>query len=546
MSGDSESLSFTDGVQDEILTDLARVAELKVISRTSVMQYRNKGDRNLREIGRQLGVAYIVEGSVQRVNNNVRVSAELIDARTDAHVWAQHYYRNLTDIFAIQSAIARNITDHLQAKLSRSEQEAINRRPTTDLVAYEFYIKAKEIVEDYLGQDNQRGALLKAVALLDEATQRDPGFVLAYCYAARADDLLYFLGFDVTPERAETAKSAIDDALRLRPDSSEAHFAKADYYFRCRRDYERASAELAIARAGLPNSGPLFTFAGYLDRRRGHWAESTTEFEKAVELDPRNLNAVNLLGDHYRQLRRFDQAERWWNKQAQLFPRNALVFHVYASVAHFAATGEIEQLRAALQVLPRDVNPSAAITSVRVLVALIQRHYSEATRILEESPLSEFQDVDYTFYYPKSWYEAQIARAAGEEARAHAAFAAAREVMEKRPQAHTEDPRTLAVLAQVDAGLGRKEQAIAEGRRAVEMMPISKDAYDGPLVLEGLAQVYVWTGEEEDALDALDQLIRVPDFIDYGYLLRDPIWTPLRSNSRFNEVLIALAPKKKA
>ena len=388
-----------------------------------------------------------------------------------------------------------------------------------------------------------RSALLKAVDLLSDAAKRDPAFVLAYCYAARAHDLIYFLGLDATPQRRTLAKEAVDTALRLQPNSSEAHLAKADYYFRCYRDYERASAELTVARPGLPNSAPLFVLAGYIDRRRGRWEESTREFEKAVELDPRNLDAVNLLGDHYRQLRQFDTARRWWEKQAERFPANARLFQTYAAVAEFAKSGKVAQLRTALAALPMEINPASGITSVRVLVALIDRDYARASRVLASSPLSEFQDVDYTFYYPRAWYEAEIARAQGDDLTTQTAFVAARAALEKRPQVQNDEPRALAVLAQIDAGLGRKAQAIAEGRRAVELMPISKDAYDGPLVLQGLAQVYTWTGEKALALEAIKKLVHVPGFLDYGYLLRDPAWAPLRGDPGFEKFVTSLAPK---
>ncbi len=486
-----------------------------------------------------------MEGSVQRVRDEVRVNAQLVDARSDAQIWADHYDRNLSDIFAIQSEIARNIAEHLRAKLSTAEETAINQKPTTDLVAYELYLKAKNVVESYLDQTDLRSALLKAVDLLSDAAKRDPAFVLAYCYTARAHDLIYFLGLDATPQRRTLAKDAVDTALRLQPDSSEAHLAKADYYFRCYRDYERASAELTVARPGLPNSAPLCVLAGYIDRRRGRWEESTREFEKAVELDPRNLDAVNLLGDHYRQLRQFDTARRWWEKQAERFPANARLFQTYAAVAEFAKSGKVEQLRTALAALPMEINPASGITSVRVLVALIDRDYARASRALASSPLSEFQDVDYTFYYPRAWYEAEIARAQGDDLTTQTAFAAARAALEKRPQVQNDEPRALAVLAQIDAGLGRKAQALAEGRRAVELMPISKDAYDGPLVLQGLAQVYTWTGEKALALEAIKKLVHVPGFLDYGYLLRDPAWAPLRGDPDFEKFVISLSPKER-
>jgi TolB-like protein/predicted Zn-dependent protease len=542
LSQDKENAFLADGVQDDVLTKLAKIADLKVISRTSVMQYR--GERNTRQIGNALRVSHVLEGSVRKTGTRFHMNAQLIDARSNAHVWAEQYDGDLNEVFAIQSEIAQKVAEHLQANLSVLEKKAINQKPTGDVLAYESYIRAKDAVESYVDRDDQRRSLIEAIDLLNDATGRDPGFALAYCYCARAHALIYFLGFDSTPARAALAEQAVNAALRLSPDLSEAHLAKADCYFRCYRDYERASAELARARAGLPNSASFFMVAGYIDRRRGRWDAATGEFEKAADLDPRNLNAVNHLGDHYRQLRRFDQARRFWLKQAGQFVPHARLFEAFAAWMDFSASGQTTKFRAALQALPLEINPAAAITSVRVLIELTDHDYSEARRILTASPLSEFQDIDYTFYYPRAWYEAQIARAEGNELKAREAWTAARQALEVKPQAHHDDPRTLAVLAQIDAALGRKEQAINEGRRAVDLMPISKDAYDGPLVLQGLAQVYVWTGEKERAMEVLEKLVRFPGYVAYGYLLRDPIWDPLRGDPRFEKILASLAPKE--
>ena len=544
LSQDNENAFLADGVQDDVLTKLAKIADLKVISRTSVMQYR--GERNTRQIGNALRVSHVLEGSVRKTGTRFHMNAQLIDTRSNAHVWAEQYDGDLNELFAIQSEIAQKVAEHLQANLSVLEKKAINQKPTGDVLAYESYIKAKDAVESYADRDDQRRSLIEAIDLLSDATGRDPAFALAYCYCARAHALMFFLGFDSTPARSALAEQAVNSALRLSPDLSEAHLAKADCYFRCYRDYERAAAELARARPGLPNSASFFMLAGYIDRRRGRWDDATGEFEKAADLDPRNLNAVNFLGDHYRQLRRFDQARRWWLKQARQFAPHARLFEAFAEWMDFSATGQTTKFRAALHALPLEINPAAAITSVRVLIELTEHDYSEARRVLTASPLSEFQDIDYTFYYPRAWYEAQIARAEGDELKAREAWTAARHALEVKPQAHHDDPRMLAVLAQIDAGLGRKEQAVSEGRRAVDLMPISKDAYDGPLVLQGLAQVYVWTGEKERAMEIMEKLVRFPGYVAYGYLLRDPIWDPLRGDPRFEKMLTSLAPKETA
>src|SRR5437660_6692920 len=308
VSGDKNDAYFADGVQDQILTNLAKLSDLKVISHTSVRQYKTGAERNIREIGRQLGVAYIMEGSVQRARDRLRINAQLIDARTDTHVWAETYDRTAADLFAIQSELAESIVTQLKAKLSPQQKAEIEERPTQDLDAFELYLRAKPSIDSYLNSTDVREALLQAVKSLDEAIKRDPNFISAYCYAARANDLLFFFDLDPTPDRVSLADTAVKAALRLRPDSAEAHFARADYLFRCLRDYDRAMEELAIARPGLPNSTPFFILSGYINRRRDHFHEAERDFSTAFALDPRNPNAYNLLADTYVLERRFPEA----------------------------------------------------------------------------------------------------------------------------------------------------------------------------------------------------------------------------------------------
>jgi TolB-like protein len=283
LSTEKENAFFTDGVQDQILTDLAKVADLKVIGHTSVEQYRSGLARNLAQIGEQLGVAYILEGSVQRAGKRLRVSAQLQDARKGAQLWAETYDRDLSDVFAIQSEIAQIIVRRLQATISPQEKARIEEHPTKDLPAYDLYLQAKELIDAYTNAQDPRESFLKAIRLLEEATVRDPAFVLAYCYAARAHDLLYFFDLDPTPARAVRGRVAAETALRLAPDSAEAHLTMADYYFRCQRDYERAETELGLARPALPNSVAFLTLSGYLHRREGRWEEGKRDFAR-VEL----------------------------------------------------------------------------------------------------------------------------------------------------------------------------------------------------------------------------------------------------------------------
>jgi TolB-like protein/Tfp pilus assembly protein PilF len=541
LSDDKQNTYFAEGVQDQILTNLARVADLRVISHTTVRQYKSGEPRNLREIGRQLGVTHILEGSVQRAGDRLRIAAQLIDARTDSQVWAKTYDRTAVDLFAIQSDLAESIVAQLQAKLSPQQKADIEARPTQDLVAFELYLRAKQIVDSYLIADDVRAALLSALQSLDQAIKRDPDFVSAYCYIARANDLLYFFDLDPAPDRILLAEAAVKEALRLRPDSAEAHFAMADFLFRCRRDYDGALKELAIARPGLPNDTAFFILSGYVNRRRNNWAQAERDFATAVALDPRNPNAYNLLADTCNLQRRHLLAAQVYDRVLAAGERTPIVFFRRDS-ALFNGTGNSTELRQVLSTNP-DMDIGGGQTPIRVFLALIDGNFAEAERVLAASRREEFQDIDYSFYYPKAWFEAMIARAKGDSARATAAFSAARTILEQRLVVKPEDARTLAVLAQVDAGLGRKELAIQEAQHAVDLMPVSKDVYDGALVLEGLAQVYTWTNEPDRAIELLQKLVAMPSYVNYARLKLYPMWNPLRGDPRFQKIVNSLAPK---
>jgi len=541
LSDDRNDVYFADGVQDQILTNLARVSDLKVISHTSVRQYKTGAERNIREIGKQLGVAYIMEGSVQRARDRLRINAELIDARNDSHIWAETYDRTAADLFAIQSELAQSIATQLKAKLSPQQKAEIEEKPTQDLDAFELYLQAKTIIDSYINATDVRAALLQAVKSLDEAIKRDPNFVSAYCYSARANDLLFFFDLDPTPDRISLAEAAVNNALRLRPDSAEAHFARGDFLFRCRRDYDRALEELAIARAGLPNSSPFFILSGYINRRRNHFPEAERDFSTAFAIDPRNPNAYNLLADTYVLERRFPEAVHVYD--------NVLAAGETAPIVRFRragcilyGTGDTGPMRDILEKFP-DMEFAGGQTPTRSWMAMLDHDYARAQKFLTDSPRKDFQDADFSFYFPKSWYEAMIAREKGDSAKATAAFRECREILAQRLIVKPEHARTIAVLAQVDAGLGDKELAVREAQHAIDLMPISKDIYDGALVLEGLAEVYTWTGERDRAIDLVQKLLTIPGYINYGRLKSHPLWAPLRGGPRFDKIVASLAPK---
>jgi TolB-like protein/Tfp pilus assembly protein PilF len=541
LSDDKQNTYFADGVQDQILTNLAKVSELRVISHTTVRQYKSGVPRNLREIGQQLGVTHILEGSVRRAGDRLRIGAQLIDARTDSQIWAETYDRTAADLFAIQSELAESIVAQLEAKLSPEQKADIEQRPTQDLVAFELYLRAKQIVDSYLIAEDVRAAILSALQSLDQAIKRDPNFISAYCYVARANDLLYFFDLDPTPDRILLAEAAVKAALRLRPDSAEAHFAMADFLFRCHRDYDGALHELAIARPSLPNDTAFFILSGYINRRRNNWIQAERDFSQAVALDPRNPNAYNLLADTYNLQRKHLLAAQVYDRVLAAGERTPIVFFRRDS-ALFNGTADSAELRQVLSKNP-DMDVGGGQTPVRVFLALIDGNFAEAERVLAASPREDFQDIDYSFYYPRSWFEAMIARAKGDSSRAGEAFSTARTILEQRLAIKPEDARTIAVLAQMDAGLGRKELAIQEAQHAVDRMPLSRDVYDGALVLEGLAQVYTWTNEPDRAIELLQQLAAMPGYVNYARIKLHPMWNPLRGGPRFEKIVNSLAPK---
>ncbi len=538
-----ENAFFATGVQNEIMTDLARIADLKVIGRTSVEGYRSGEPRDLRAIGRQLGAAHLLEGSVQRAGERILVTAHLLDARTGTQLWAESYERDLADVFAIQNEIARAIVRQLQARLLPQEEVEMEEVPTRDVAAYDRYLRAKVLMISYLADVDQDNSLREAVRLLEEAVERDPKFSLAYCFMSRAHSLLFGLRLDHTLERRSEAERAAQEALRLQADSAEAHLALAEYHYRCTGSFVAASDELESARPGLPNSSQFYVLAGSIYRRLGRWEEAAQSYARGVELDPRNSNAVVLLSDNQILMRRY--------QAAAATIRNAIAaglatpFQPFLLAAiDFAETGDTEKYRVALAALPLELDLGGGVVPQRILMALAERDYEGAHRILAASPSERFQEIDFTYFYPRSWYEAVIARAQGDPERTRAAFAKTKTILEARLEGVATDPKTRAVLAQVEAGLGDKTLAIARAEEAAALRPVTQDAYDGALIQQSLAQVYTWTGETSRALDVLEGLARLPSYLGYGYLRVDPAWDPLRGDERFDRIVASLAPKK--
>jgi TolB-like protein/class 3 adenylate cyclase/Flp pilus assembly protein TadD len=542
LSANQETAFFTDGVQDEILTNLAKVADLKVISRTSVMQYKTPRARNLREIGRQLGVAHVLEGSVQRAANRIRVNAQLIDARTDAHLWAQTYDRDLADVFAIQSEIAQTIADQLQARMSPREKAAIAQPPTTDPVAERLFVQALQLVE--LGSNpDAKESLLQAISLLEEALARDPHFLNAYglLYTAHID--LYWQGFDHTAARLELAHRAIERAAALQPDAGEVHLARADYAYKAFRNYDEARAELKLARATLPNSPIVNIYTAAIDRRQNRWAESIQNSERAVSLDPRNFRYLLETGFTYQLLRRFPESAHTYERALSIFANDHFVRAQLAQIPFFEHA-DVQPWRTQLStILNQDPNAATEIANGLFYCALADRDSGLVTRALESIRPEGLRDTYNNSLWARDWFVGLAARTFGDETKARAAFNSARSLEEKIVHDQPDYAPAWSRLGLIDAGLGRKEDAIREGRRACELLPASKDAVDGPSYITNLAMIYAWTGEKDLAFEQLAISAKIPAGVTYGELKLYPQWDSLRGDPRFEKLVAALAPK---
>jgi len=532
---------FADGVQDEILTGLSRVADLKVISRTSVMQYKTGAKRNLREIGATLGVAHVLEGTVQRAGGRVRVSAQLIDARTDSHLWAERYDRDVADVFAIESELAGKIVAQLQAKISPSEKAAIEQKPTTDLVAHDLYIQAKTLIATSAFSTPARESLTEAVRLLNQAIERDPAFALAYYQLAQAHDQFYFGGIDHTPARLAMADAAIESLTRLRPNSGEVHLAVAKHLYWGYLDYDHAREELRVAQKSLPNDPLSFEILGFIDRRQGRWAESTKNLERAIELDPQNGGFLKQLADSYVCLRQYVDAERVLDRAIAVASKDSNM-RAYRASIELEWHADPNPLSSTIRgITAQDSREGQNIAQLWLRVSLCDRDVDGASRALAALPIAGCYDDWIPF--PRASCEGVVAQMKGDKAAARAAFTTARNEAAKLIADQPEYAEALCVLGMADAALGNKEDAIREGRRAAEIVPVSKNAIEGALFIRYLAVIYAWTGEKDLAFEQLTVAAKLPGFVSYGELRLHPYWDPLRGDPRFEKIVASLALK---
>src|SRR5438309_4315558 len=536
LSDEKENAYFADGMQDDILTNLSKIGDLKVISRTSVMSYRD-GARNAREIGKALGVATLLEGSVRRAGNRVRVNVQLINANNDEHIWAEDYDRDLTDVFAIQTDLAQKIASALQAKLSPNEKERFDRRPTQNPDAYLLFIQA----HDYANRpDMLPDTSLKAEQLFEQATKLDQNFALAFAGLSMVESWLYHSS-DPVPARREKARTAANEALRLQPDLPEGHLALGFSYYYGDRDYERALAEFEIAKRGLPNEAQAYMAIGAIQRRQGRWVESTANLEKAAELDPKNSSILLNLGYNYMATRNFEAADKIFDRGIEAAPES---FGSRALKSELAIRwkGDISVAEKELASMPPGVDPQGLVTLGRAGVLPLQRTFKEALQVIQQFR-GETLLVRASVTCPKASLEGTLYLYLDDKVNAHSAFERARIIAEQLVRENPDDAARHGQLGLILAGLGQKDAAIAEGKRAVELLPESQDAFDGPDVTVVLAQIYAWTGESDEAFRLLDHLLVVPNGITVPGLKLDPVWDPLRKDQRYQALIDKYAPK---
>ena len=542
MSEAKENAFFADGIQDDILTSLAKIDGLRVISRTSVMGYRSDAARNLRDIGKALGVANVLEGSVRREGNRVVVNVQLIDALHDRHLWANRYDRTIADSLGLQGELATEIAKALSATLSPDEKARVETKPTENPEAYVFYLRANQIernpdtlLEDYKTAEQ---LYMQAVAL-------DPNFALAHArLASTCGGIFHF--YEPLDSWKTKARSEAELALRLQPNLAEAHLALGQCAYWIDEDYERALQEFDRAAQLSPNNVDVRVFIASIKRRQGHWQESLDTFETAQKIDPQNPNIARNVLFTNTAMRRWPEASRVAERFRAMAPAS-VVAKTQSGYVDFWWKGSTALLKSLVSEIPTD--PDGEITSVKWDVAMIGRDYREAKRVLDASPLTEFSYTN-AGATPKSFLEACILLAQGDSANAQKLFEAARPTFENAVKEAPASADRHANLGWLYAFMGRKEDAIREGRRAVELKPESKDAVDGAIMNSYLALIYVRVGEKELAFPLIERLLKTPgavDSVDYSITVNDLKyrweWDPIRKDPRFDQILAsALKP----
>jgi tetratricopeptide (TPR) repeat protein len=477
---------------------------------------------------------------VQRAGDRVRVTAQLIDARTDAHLWAQQYDGDVADVLGFQSEIAQKIVGQLKAALSPGEQTALAATATQDPEAYDLYLRARQLHRDG-GTGSMAGVnALEQIKVLDQAVARDAAFVPALCMLAQAHLRVFWFKQDHTPGRLDLARAALDAAARLQPQAGEVHLTRALFHYWGSRAYGPALAELALAGQSLPNDVDVLFYIGAIERRQGRWEESARALQRALELDPRNSNTALDLSWTYRHLRRYDDA-RWLIDSVLKWKAEDMTFQFIRADIDLLESGDLTRLR---QVLSREMPPKAdpnLIAIYRHRLALFERNYRAAEEALSAYRLPEITSLGFST--PVEYYQGLAASGLGDAARAEDAFRRARERAAALVAARPGDAKALMILAKADAKVGRKEEAVRGAERAIELLPVAADTFDGPLVLGRLAEVYAEVGETDRALEVLQQAAALPGGAAYGVLKLGEEFDAVRNDARFETIVASLAPK---
>jgi len=532
LSDDKENAFFADGIQDDILTNLSKIGELKVISRTSVMPYRGKAT-NVREIGKQLGVSNILEGSVRRSGNKVRVNVQLIDANSDEHIWASDYDRDVTDVFAIQTDLAQKISDALQAKLSPAEKSRIERKPTENGEAYLAFVQAhnlQDAVEDW-------EKLKQSEQLYARAIQLDPTFALAIARYSQLESWIVHT-FERTTERREKARALARQALQLQPDLPEAHLAMGFSLYYGDNDFEAALKEFEIAQRELPNEAEVYLAIGAIQRRMGKWQESTASLEKAAILNPKDGFVFQNLAFNYQMLRNFDAANKAIERGLKVNPEGIGLWETKAKLA-VAEKGDFsvsEQAFEAAKSIPMNDETKLRIAGARADVFILQRKYKEGLREAEKVSDNLLTGIP-TALCGKYYLVGFARKALNDEAGARTALLKAKDLLEAQLKQSPDSPDLRIQLAKVLGYLGEKDAALTEAQHATEILPESKDAFGGPEITAGVAEVCGIVGETGRAIELLDGLLSRPSGITVPILKLSPAWDPLRNDPRFKALL---------
>lgn len=537
-SPDKDNAFFADGVQDDILTSLAKIKDLRVISRSSVMKFRDAAAQNLRQIGRTLGVANVLEGSVRRDGDRVVVNVQLVDAQSARQIWANRYDRTLADSLGLQGELASEIADALRATLSSDEQARVTAKPTQNPDAYVFYLRANQIarnpdtlLEDYKAAEQ---LYMQAIAL-------DPEFALAHARLA-SDCAEIFHYYEPTEDWETKARTEAQTALRLQPNLAEAHFALGQCIYWMDQDYERALEQFDIAARLSPSNGDIARLIAAIKRRQGKWQQALEEYERVAKLDPQNPNTVRERIFTNTAMRRWPEAARWVKQLGKLAPAS-IVAKIQRGYVEFWWKGDTSLLKSLLNQVPAGVDPDGGVTAVRWEVAMLDRDYAAARRAIDASTAKE---LSYTGEgsTPRSFFEGSIALAQGDIVGAQKYFQDAQPVFEDAVKEAPSSAIRHANLGWLYAFMGRKEDAIREGRRAVELKPEAKDAVDGVIVNCYLALIYARVGEKDLALQLLERLLKTPgavDSVDYSITINDLKhrweWDPIRSDPRFQKLL---------